>query len=65
MPPVFRQSEFMPVGEPGELVGELVLLAPRGRQGDREAEIECPGDLALEASEMFEVDAPPARQGGL
>jgi len=52
---VFRQTEDVAVGEPGELRGELVALARRRPDRHREAVLKDARDVAFESPEMINV----------
>ena len=52
---VFRQSENMSIGEPGQLGGELVALARRRRDRHREAVLKDARDVAFEPAQMIDV----------
>ena len=52
---VFRQTENMAVGEPGELGGELVAFARRRRNRHGEAVLKQPRDLAFEPAQMIDI----------
>ena len=52
---VFRQIEDLPVGEPGELGGELVALARGRRDGHGKAVVELARDHAFQPAEMVDI----------
>ena len=52
---VFRQTEDVAVGEPGELRGELVALARRCPDRHRETVLKDARDVAFEPPEMIDV----------
>ena len=52
---VFRQTENVAVGEPGELRGELVALARRCRDRHRKAVLERARDMTFEPAQMVDV----------
>jgi len=52
---VFRQSENLPVGEPGELSGELVALARSRRNRHGEAVLKDPRDVPLKPAEGVHI----------
>ncbi len=55
MAAILGQSEDVSVREPGELCGELVPFARRGRDGHREAVLEPTCDRAFEAADMVYI----------
>src|ERR1039458_9067905 len=62
---VFRQIKDIPVGEPGELGGELVALAQGCLDRHSEAGVEQARDFALEPAKMIDIgDHPFARLAG-
>ena len=56
---VLGQVQLVPVGEPGELGRELVLLAQRRVDRHGEAALEDADDLALDAADMVDIDDHP------
>lgn len=54
----------MPVRQPGQLGGELVLLAERGIDADREAAVEPPGHTPFDAADMIDIGDHPLADAG-
>jgi hypothetical protein len=52
---IFRQSQNATVGEPGELGGELVALARRGRDRHGEAVLELPRDDPFQPPDVIHI----------
>jgi hypothetical protein len=55
VPAIFRQTQDMTVGEPGELRGELVALVRRCRDRHGETVLKEPGDVAFEPPHVIDV----------
>ena len=55
MAAVLGQIENVPIGEPGQLGGELVALALRGNDRHREAGWQDARDHAFDASDMIDI----------
>ncbi len=55
MAAVFWQFEFVPVGKPGQLGGELVALALGGVDAHGETAVEMAKDHSFEPSDMIDV----------
>ena len=55
MATILRQVELVLVGEPGQLRGELVLLALRGDDRHGEAVFEGACDDAFDAADMIDI----------
>jgi len=60
---VFRQAEKLPVGEPGELCGELVALARGCPNGHGKTILEHAGDDAFQPSDMIDIGDHPLANG--
>src|SRR3546814_10168889 len=55
MAPVFRESEVVFVGDPGQLCGKLFAFAVGGVDRHRKAGLARCGDHAFQSSEMIEI----------
>ena len=55
MPAIFGHAERLPVGEPGELVGELFALGDRQPHLDGETLPEMTRDGSFEAADLIQI----------